>query len=186
MPVITFSSTYPKGHIREGQPTFFVEKIWRAYTDSIGSVFHLGDYQLEYDSVFDNEPISIMDFDPKLHTIRSGNRYKAGDIIRPCVWLLPGERFTKGNRLVQFAPDIEIKKVWDFEITKNSFGVETQWLIHVGDRSYFQGLQDSCWSTELEILAKNDGLSVEDFKSWFKWPSNFSGQIICFSDTIEY
>ena len=32
--VITFSKTFPKGHAKEGQPTFFVEKIFAGLADT--------------------------------------------------------------------------------------------------------------------------------------------------------
>jgi hypothetical protein len=38
----------------------------------------------------------------------------------------------------------------------------------------------------LETLAQNDGLSLADFKEWFKWGTPFDGQIICWKDNIEY
>ena len=38
----------------------------------------------------------------------------------------------------------------------------------------------------IKEIAKNDGLEVSDFLNWFKHPSNFSGQIICWSDSVEY
>jgi hypothetical protein len=35
------------------------------------------------------------------------------------------------------------------------------------------------------VLAKNDGLSHDDFKDWFsKLP--FSGQIICWNENVKY
>lgn len=35
---------------------------------------------------------------------------------------------------------------------------------------------------ELEEIASNDGLTLQDFKDWFKYPTAFDGQIICFKD----
>lgn len=176
--VLTFSRQFPAHHVRKGEPTFFPELIVKG--------LGLSDQYIS-DQKFDWMNDFVMSLDePKLQTIRSGSKWKAGDKARPCTWLLPGGRFTKGNKLIQFAPEIEIKRVYDFEITKNRFGVEEQWLIHVDYRSYFQGIENEQWDEALTNLAKNDGLTVEDFKSWFKWPTPFKGQIISWSSEIQY
>ena len=42
---------------------------------------------------------------------------------------------------------------------------------------YSDGLDE-----KIAEVAKNDGLTVEDFKSWFKYPSPFVGQILCWKN----
>jgi len=37
-----------------------------------------------------------------------------------------------------------------------------------------------------ETLALNDGLTVDEFKAWFKWHSPWDGQIISWNKNIEY
>lgn len=39
----------------------------------------------------------------------------------------------------------------------------------------------------IERLARNDGLSLEDFTAWFGYPKgDFTGQIICWHPELEY
>jgi hypothetical protein len=174
--VITFSRYFPKAHPRAGEPTYFVEKIWRCYADHIGSVFDLGDYQRDYDDRPDrtHEIISIMKFDPKHHTIRAGNRWKVGDKFSPRVW--SGKPYA--SKQIVIAPDIELKKVWDINIT---------W----GDYSWFISSKENSRPMSLDLIAKNDGLEPSDFKSWFNTSKrsnygSFTGQILCWNESINY
>lgn len=156
--VITFSRTFPAYHPRKGELTNFVEKLWASKH---------ADY--EYKVV--SKALGLVDvskeFEPKHHTIRSGNRWKAGDKFSPRVW--SGRPYN--SKMVRIGPDIEIKKVWGFESTGNGH-------LYINDKSIDV--------LEIEALAKNDGLSNEDLLKWFKYPKPFKGQIICWSDKVEY
>ncbi len=35
-------------------------------------------------------------------------------------------------------------------------------------------------------IAKNDGLDIDEFMAWFKYPKPFEGQIICWNENIGY
>jgi hypothetical protein len=108
---ITFSRKFPAKHPRAGEPTQFMEKIICGLPDEVANSveFEQAMIALRMDPGFYVEP-------PKYHTIRTGKSWKVGDILVPCVWELDGGRFTKGNKKIQFAPELEIVKVWDFEI----------------------------------------------------------------------
>jgi hypothetical protein len=107
-----------------------------------------------------------MQFGAKYHTIRTGNRWLVGDTFSPRVW--SGKPYN--SKQVTIAPDIEIKKVFSFEIKDNSLFIDGKELTH------------SQWIE----LAKNDGLKVDEMLNWFRYPHEFSGQIICWTPNIEY
>jgi hypothetical protein len=72
-----------------------------------------------------------------------------------------------------FAPETEVVKTYDFQIKAN--GV---FLLHDDGKSK---IFDSA-GLIIESIAANDGLSKTDFFDWFKYPTAFDGQIICFKD----
>ena len=157
--VITFSTKFPKGHPKEGQPTYFVDKIWT----------ELQKYQV--DNIVPNNPELNdhlyrwlrNDFTPKLHTIRNGKRWKAGDWFSPRIW--SGKPYA--SKQITIAPDIQLVRVADIEISDVGY---------LSIDGIYKGLligQDE--------LAKNDGLSNIDLNDWFnKLP--FSGQILIWSN----
>jgi hypothetical protein len=171
MKVITFSRTFPSYHPRKGQPTYFVEK------------FLNGLIQLGLDGMDDPLPSWSNEFcesikndikETKHHTIRAGKRWKVGDKFSPRVW--SGKPYN--SKQIIIAPDIEIKNVWNFEIK----------IIEVdGGFASKVFINDKRVSPDLLIeIAVNDGLLLEDFLSWFKYPKDFSGQVICWNNKISY
>lgn len=167
MPVITFSRVFPKGHPRAGEPTHFAEKILKGLSiPDYWSWFdnancHCGADHHEFIRSF-NYTI----FDIKHHTIRAGNRFKVGDKFSPRVW--SGKPYA--SKQIQFAPDLEVKKVWDFRNDEKG--------------RFF--INDVLVNPLHSDISKNDGLSLEDFLNWFPSEKVFEGQIICWSDQIEY
>jgi len=158
--VMTFSTVFPSYHPKAGEPTYFVEKIWQ----SIG----LPEFEYIKDLQYEAWGFRIPD-GAKHHTIRAGHRWKVGDKFSPRVW--SGKPYQ--SKQIIIAPDIEVKKVWDFELTFDD-------LYYVGGKLYaYSSSHDA-----LEYLAKNDGLSQVDLLNWFNKP--FTGQIICWNDSIEY
>lgn len=161
--VITFSRYFPKGHPKAGEPTFFVEKIWTGLADQW--------------YVMDDIDFSGIDFDfhlyyngqPKWHTIRSGNRWKVGDKFSPRVW--SGKPYA--SKQIVIAPDIEIKKIWQVHI---NFKQTSPVLILDGTPTFFDRGKE---------IAKNDGLSLEDFIGWFS-KGEFHGQILSWSNDLKY
>jgi hypothetical protein len=173
MKVITFSRNFPATHPRKGEPTNFVEKIWQSiYLDNVGS------YEFEFANLqgFD---IGLHDvYEPKNHTIRGGNRWKEGEYFSPRVW--SGKPYA--SKQIQFAPPIQIKKLWDIELLYNSDKTELFFLIngkHVGKDVIDFNVDDF-----VKELASNDGLNIYEFLNWF--PTSFKGQILCWNDSIDY
>lgn len=107
----------------------------------------------------------------KHHTIRAGNRWKVGDKFSPRVW--SGK--PRNSKQIIIAPDIEIKKVFDFEMDLNGiYSINGKYISH---KSYHK-------------LANNDGLTEVDMQFWFmpnmNKPKEFKGQIICWDENINY
>ena len=165
--VITFSRTFPAYHPKSGQPTYFVEKCIKSMMDK-----RTDWYNIDVNSIFDKDFYHSDKCIPKHHTIRSGHRWKVGDKFSPRVW--SGKPYN--SKQIQFAPDMEVKKTWGFEINKNGL-------------KYINGKNYSYYGE----ICKNDGLEPQDFLAWFNisgcessCAKPFSGQIICWSDKIEY
>lgn len=167
--VITFSRFFPKGHIREGQPTYFVEKIWNSVSERCREKFT----SLEMDPTIKGT---------KIHTIRAGNKWKVGDKFSPRVWSGTPRRSQQNI----IAPDIEIKHIYDIVISVDFF-----WRFKVKvNNLYFAESSTMNLKCTLENVAYNDGLTLDDFKSWFINNGSdrppFKGQIICWSDEAPY
>lgn len=170
MRVITFSRTFPAYHPKAGQPTNFVEKIYKA-------LFLMKVVPPELVGSFDFSIMNDSDIAPKHHTIRAGNRWKVGDKFSPRVW--SGKPYN--SKQIIIAPDIEIKKVWEVKIDL----VDQYETIAVIDQ---HGNEISVDENE---VAANDGLSNDDFYDWFaESPKGrkevFRGQIICWNENVNY
>lgn len=213
MSVITFSTQYPSYHSRKGESTNFVEKIWLSLI-SQGLISVSKAVELSKQTGIGNlnmNNIRKLDLPLKHHTVRAGNRWKAGDVFKPVIWgdnINPksGRKGPYHSKQIQFAPDIEIKKVWNIEIKT----IESRYRLN--DKRVFRivafvngkMLDENAESVERQdfdpkqfnLLAKNDGLEEQDFVDWFfpnPYKKNkffpmkpFQGQIICWNQNIEY
>lgn len=157
---MTFSRYFPAYHPRKGEPTYFVEGIW----ESIRNNQNIDSPQYHY-MKFESDIMRWKQYQPKHHTIRAGNRWKVGDKFSPRVW--SGKPYN--SKQIIIAPDIEIKKVWNFEIKDSEV--------------YINGF---LYNGKTKDLIKNDGLEEMDFWNWFQFPKPFSGQIICWNENINY
>jgi hypothetical protein len=178
---MTFSRVFPSHHPRKGEPTYFVEKILKSIYGGSKYMTMLDIYAENFD-VSESEFLAgfcnpFFDHIPKHHTIRAGHRWKVGDKFSPRVWYR--------SKQIIIAPDIEVKKVWNFEVViYNKLGYESvrlnDLLLHevIAGQIFMGGHYK--WRT----IAKNDGLEFEDFGNWFN--KSFSGQIVCWNDQIEY
>lgn len=118
-------------------------------------------------------------FEPKKHTIRAGNRWKVGDKFSPRIW---SERPYRSPQ-IKICDDIEVVKVYKFEMKPALFFDECQFYVD-GNRII---------GDDLELVALNDGLSIQDFICWFAGPmlasstrKPFNGQIICWDNNVDY
>lgn len=172
--VLTFSTQFPAKHPRASEPTHFVEQIWNSLRELNLPLPKNADFTEEF--MWTILPLS--NFGCKYHTIRSGKRWKVGDKFSPRVW--SGKPYQ--SKQIIIAPDIEIRQVWDIEIEFNGSNIHI--LNPTGKPNEYMFLR-------LSEVARNDGLSVQDFKDWFaihpkSKNQKFEGQIICWSDRVEY
>lgn len=193
--VIVFSRYFPGYNLLNGEPTYFVEKILNQdpilkmmYKDGWKDegykeyLLYLNERkimegELTYQTVIDfyrslNKDIT----DCKLHTIRGAHRWKTGDKFSPRVWSGKPRRSPQ----IIFAPDIDVKKTWDFTVKK----YVDVWYTHFGNYSIPDNVPLKC--SMLQTVARNDGLSIDDFLDWFKFPQLFRGQIICWYENVNY
>ncbi|MDD3875408.1 MAG: hypothetical protein PHT69_02190 [Bacteroidales bacterium] len=173
--VITYSTKFPKKHIREGEKTYFVEKLYNSL-EIIPTLSHLAelnpkitDKQILLYFYKGIDPNAVFDFEPKHHTIRAGNRFKKSDYFSPRVW---SEKPYCSPQII-LAKDVLITEVYDIEIfPTNEIYINKKFFGSFGSENFY-------------TLANNDGLSGKDFISWFsKLP--FKGQIICWSNEVKY
>ncbi len=113
----------------------------------------------------------------KIHTIRAGRRWKKGMMFSPRSW--SGKPYC--SKQVAIAPDMELTKVYNIEI----FDLNTRYM-HIG----VEVKANEWYLLPLADVAKNDGLSIEDFEAWFnihpKKEETFVGQILCWTNNIDY
>lgn len=180
--VITFSRKFPVDHPKRGEPTHFVEKFWASINDV--------EFERQYPKLLTSSLPMLMGDGviPKLHTIRSGSRWKVGDKFSPRVW--SGSPYN--SKQIVIAPDTEIKKIYKIEIyyfPDEDKDVENPPEVFINDKFCCE-----VGSVKWDEIAKNDGLTGIDFTDWFikknfkfiKGVPIFSGQIICWNESINY
>jgi hypothetical protein len=166
--IITFSRQFPAYHPNAGKPTYFVEKVIRSLCskDDIENANLDNPYFDYYCELMGDLGLMGLNFDPKFHTIRDGYRFKAGDYFSPRVW--SGRPYN--SKQIQFAPDIQVKKTFDFCVDLLS------------GEYMMSGL---CIDVRIfKEIAKNDGLTPNELSDWLNQP--MTGQIICWNESINY
>ena len=168
MKVLTFSRFFPATHPRNGEETFFIEKIWQGLQRLPLSSIEIATPDPRLEEHLKNHYTKI--YDPKLHTIRGGKRWKEGDWFSPRIW--SGKPYA--NKQIQFSLPIQIKKIWNFKA--------------VGEYFYLNEKPFDVTSSDLPV---NDGLSTDDFLAWFdihpkKKHLCFDGQLLCWDETLNY
>jgi hypothetical protein len=199
--IITFSQRFQSKHPRKGEPTYFVEQILNQlkcdfqyqsfnYWTKLVQLNHekikagkLTEKQIEdfiIDLSFELDTNML-----KLHTIRNGHRFAVGEKFTPVVW--SGKPYHTPQ--IIFYDDIEVLKTYNIMVDiSNAFNSEYKGFYLEIPRKPNSGEQGLKLLSEEEMkdVAKNDGLSISDFKSWFgfnaKKTIDFSGQAICWED----
>lgn len=180
--VIIFSRTFPSYHQKKGESTYFVEKFLRAkygqkptknYEDIVVPLNHNLDLTIDF---FFSLNWTI-NHDEKLHTIRAGNRFKAGDYFSPRVW--SGKPYN--SKQIIIAPDTLITQVYDFEIKPAYKMLPLDYDTDIIINHNFYHSDDKI----IDELAKNDGLTKAELLQWFKYPNSFAGQVVCWGD-VKY
>lgn len=171
----------------DGSPTYFVEKITKGLwiNNPLCSIFEITNIFINcpYQSVKDKYPQLMYNDDsrklwdmsgnPKIHTIRSGYRWKKDVDIHFKIWVNKPYK----DKTFNFAPIIKCISVQDIEIKWNcSKDQATYRIVNVDDRELN--------FDEVKELAMNDGFKdVEDFFRWFN--KDFKGQVIHWTN-LEY
>lgn len=178
--VITYSRTFPAYHPKKGRPTYFVEKFWKSIEFPKRKCGFFFAKCNELNQIVLDTPTKKLEFydsingnivDVKSHTIRSGNRWKKGDYFSPRVW--SGKPYN--SKQIIIAPDTLITDVWDFEIKPSG-------TVFIDGDIYTSKYNNDLFGE----IAQNDGLELQDLKDWFKYPTHFMGQIICWNEKIKY
>ena len=155
------SRYFPKGHPKEGQPTYFVEKILK-------SLYFAGKVTLE-----DIQNLNIKDFDwkvfetcfPKLHTCRAAldswieivRKVNSGEYVLELFYWSgkPYHKDENGIGQVVFAT-----------IDKDSgCGVQK---VELNFKTLVSKVDGNPWNQNIDEIGRNDGLNFEDFKEWFR------------------
>jgi hypothetical protein len=153
--VITVSRTFPKTHARAGENTYFVQKIRNA----------LHDYKESSVDCYDENgnETCVLIRERKIHTIR-GN-YE--------LWEKRMAEVQKGNAVISLrywsGKPYNSKQVEICQLDKGS-GCGVQELSFLNSNFSDPIVLQSKHNPHLtrDMLAINDGLSLDDFKEWFK------------------
>lgn len=166
---IKLSTVLPKHHVRAGQPTHFVEKIWTAVAKNKeankeatikSALKRANHFQRSFIKSYASK-----DWTPKRTTIRAGHRWKKGDLFIPKIWT--GKPYR--SRPIAICDPLEI--------------LETEQFVIDMDGCYWLG-DDMLSLGKLKTIALEDGFDdVDDFELWFnmKKGKNFEGQRIRFA-----
>lgn len=150
---LSFSRTFPTTHPKAGEPTYFVEKINNAIgdTESCNVVVHTRN--------------GVLDIWHKIHTCR-GNYARWAKIMSEVqagravidLYYWDGKPYGKGVKQVVFATLDKNSRCGVQKLEFYGSFFNTNWVVGQSQ------LPDQLLST----ISKNDGLSLEDFKAWFK------------------
>ena len=136
---MTFSTVFPSHHTRNGEPTYFVEKLTKTWLYLGYSISNIEGYPDFNEDVWDNNAPDAF----KVHTIRAGNRWKVGDRFSPRIW--SGRPYH--SKMITIGPDIEVRKTWVFQV------LEDGCLLLNGELYAYSSSIDT-----INVFAQNDGV----------------------------
>jgi hypothetical protein len=181
--VLTFSQVFPADHYRAGAKTGFPAKILSAlmvdpsrpeYFDFLCGLNRDNLDARKYtkrDLLLWLECVSRQNPGPdKIHTIRGAGRFVPGELASPRVWF---DEPYNSPQIILWQP-LEIKQALPFEVR---------------DQKVFINGLFYCESHDVQKiypLAMNDGLSVSDFLSWFKFPAPVTEKSIYSWSKVDY
>lgn len=166
--VIILSKTFPRTHERSGEPTFYQQQLLNEINNYDGSQVTI--YP---------EGRELFIAGRKLHTIRANyDRWKlAIDKINDGKFRL-SVRIWQGKAFRSPQGEITSFNKVGYQRISMNYDQNTDMIKIVVDGKAYKG--------DVAEIAKNDGLSLQDFKDWFFSESNgktfFSGIIIHFTD----
>lgn len=162
--VITVSKTFPATHKRKGENTYFVEKLFAGLADRNESFLIKKDFT-DYDW-YEYYNCTI----PKIHTIRANyrlwqKRFEQIDAGKACLSLRywSGKPYrSKQAEIARLTKEdgigIEMLRIPSEEFMGYDFNVRIPYIPEDGRINLISVNQ----------LSRNDGLSFDDFKEWFR------------------
>ncbi len=172
--VRTLSRTFMKGHPRAGEPTYFPEKF--AYSLGIEKDLFGLNPKVDFSILDEPNTPTILGLEnffrlaPKHHTVRMGRHFKPIDELTLAIWS------GKPYRTKQI-------KLWTGSIRAIDIFIESR----KNQISIFKDLGKTIESINIYDVAKNDGLSFDDFKAWFNLPTGTHlAQILIWNPEINY
>lgn len=167
--VLMVSKVFPATHPRAGELTHFMSKILLnfdqvvvQYPDESQSASRPG-YASKYAAAIVREG----GFEPKLHTLRENYD----------LWTRRAEKINRGEAVLslrQWSGKPYRSKQQEF-LQLEKIGLQYISIISGRDFCYIDGQ-----TNYLQIVSKQDGLSEDDFRAWFK--KDFVGVILHFTD----
>jgi hypothetical protein len=166
--VLMVSKVFPAYHPRRGQPTHFHEKIHKC---------------IDRDGV-KNKVVNAMEFnfyiygesDPKLHTIR----------LNYDLWASRAEKINAGEAVLSLrqwtGKPYASKQVEILRLEKIGVQRAKVYTVFESMVNKIRGTNIEGRSISIHDVAKNDGLSTDDFCKWFK--KDMDGVIIHFTDKL--
>jgi len=176
---LKFMTTWPE--VMGGGETLFPEKVMASrLNDQVSTEWIL------YEKQRQGPPVELMSLVPRIHTIRKGNRWKAGDLIHPQIW--SGKPYK--SKVIQFHRAFKCTGTQDIAVKYLSPGVtynakkSTEPKLRYTPRNTFVKKITVDGKTlrlkKLKELAMFDGF--DDLSHFFKYfNEDFEGQIIHWS-----
>lgn len=165
MKVLIISRHFLSDHPKAGQPTYFVDKIYTTLRSTGFLTLENVSLMQHYAERFGEHTFKQGE---KFHTIRPTVRWKVGEMASLRFWTGAAYR----SEQFEFAR-VRLKNVYDISIGRadnGGFGIK------------INGKKCS----DMDVLANNDGLPIGDFQDWFPLGRKFDGQILSWSDKIQY
>lgn len=178
---LMISRTFMKSHPRAGQETYFMSKILLNFNQVV--VQDVDGKQFPVEPVHSSKmvlDIIKQDFDPKLHTLRPNYD----------LWAHRAEEINAGRAVLslrQWTGKPYRSKQNEF-IRLEKIGVQRAKVVHAPIAPGFPssvGVFIDGRIKNIHEVAKNDGLSVDDFCHWFGKPLD-DGCVIHFTENFRY
>lgn len=157
---IAVSRNFQSNHPKKGEETNFVEKIEIALNLGTWSEMPFFPYAPKIHTCRANYPL----WEKRMKKVQSGRA-----VIDLFYWKLPGGRFTQGNTKVVFATLDKDSGCGVQELSPlSNFMKVSKWKDAIIYSEKETSEEQTYSEILVSILAKNDGLSLENFESWFK------------------
>jgi hypothetical protein len=166
MKLLSFSNLFPKYHPKSGAKTYFPEQILNNFNiqymndDFLDTLIKINEKSLVEGKLTLSDLIQFKEqlipiSKTKIHTIRTSTKVDVNENFQPFIW----SRKPYASPIIRFMPSMQLKEIQSVNYLYGQFRDELGEQIDINE------------------LAANDGLSVDDFVSWFE-PMNTSTALI--------